>query len=916
MLFANVVLIDETRGGVNDKLEVWRQTLESKEFWLSRTKIEYLECKFSDVMHEDEVVVKLVSQVVCRDDSFKYLGYMIQGNGEIDEDVTHRIVVRWRKWRIASGVLCDKKVPPKLKGKFIEWRSVRSRCMEWSVGQSRTHIQKLKVAEMRMLRWMCGLTRGDRVRNEIIKAKVGVASVEDKMWEVRLRWFEHVMRWGTNASVRWCERFAMDSFWQGRVCKLTPNTTFGWWFSVALKLSDDLHLNEVDSVRLLVSANQEVNKTFFISGDKLSELLDISDDDNKSFIVLAKTPQWQHRVERATEPGPSKAGISSAEDDDQFPSNCLIGYYSENRTEETILLQQQKTVCKEIRKSKNIDKLTSPAFGSHKSAHLVLHLWGLLGREPLEIFRLAAGLWYTERRDLITALYTLLRAVVLDQGLEPDLVADIQRFLDDLINAGVRRRLISLLKELNLEEPSGLGGPNCERYILDSRGALVERRAVVSRERLILAHCLVLSVLVVRASPKDVKDVFSALMDSAVGLSGSTDTLSHQITYSLLFSLVVALISDALSAVPDKTSVLSRDVSFRHEFQESVMVAGNDPVVEGYVDCLRSAWVVHLMLIHDGLDAKDTSASASSNNDIRNIYSCLEVIFSNNVFLSWLNKILLTPAYQNDDEDMIYMYNAYLHKMITCLLSHPLAKDKVFLRLEILLSRNNSDISFIFESCSRGLGPVLGAGEEGRAGVGGGFRSSVMAGVVRDGRGRREARVDRLRVGSWNIGTLQGKSIELVKVLKRWKSNIKCVKETKWVGIKARDVDGYKLWYSRCDRRRNGVGILVDEELREQVVEVKRVSDRLMTITLVVGGVSLHVCYVCVPQVGLAEEEKTRFWVALDEVVRSVSSSKKIVIAGDFNGHIGVLPGGYDDVHGGFGFDDRDDEGAYSVGFC
>lgn len=76
------------------------------------------------------------------------------------------------------------------------------------------------------------------------------------------------------------------------------------------------------------------------------------------------------------------------------------------------------------------------------------------------------------------------------------------------------------------------------------------------------------------------------------------------------------------------------------------MLTGTDPVVESYVDCLRSAWVVHLMLIHDGLDAKDTSASASSNNDIRNINSCLEVIFSNNVFLSWLNKILLTPAYQ------------------------------------------------------------------------------------------------------------------------------------------------------------------------------------------------------------------------------------------------------------------------------
>nr|GMD81582.1 nuclear pore complex protein NUP205 [Ipomoea batatas] len=195
--------------------------------------------------------------------------------------------------------------------------------------------------------------------------------------------------------------------------------------------------------------------------------------------------------------------------------------------------------------------------------------WGLLGRDPLEILRLAAGLWYTERRDLITALYMLLRAVVLDQGLDADLVTDLQRYLEDLINAGVRQRLITLIKELNREEPAGLGGPNCELYILDSRGALVERRAVVSRERLILTHCLILSVLIVRASPKDIKDVFSALKDSAVELNSNTDTIL-QITHGLLFSLVVALVSDALSAVPDKASILTRDASFRHEFQESV----------------------------------------------------------------------------------------------------------------------------------------------------------------------------------------------------------------------------------------------------------------------------------------------------------------------------------------------------------
>ncbi|XAR66900.1 hypothetical protein NMG60_11013275 [Bertholletia excelsa] len=302
--------------------------------------------------------------------------------------------------------------------------------------------------------------------------------------------------------------------------------------------------------------------------------------------------------------------------------------------------------------------------------------WGLLGRDPSEIFRLAAGLWYTERRDLMTALYTLLRAVVLDQGLDADLVADIQKYLEDLINSGLRERLISLIKELNREEPSGLGGPQSEQYVLDSRGALVERRAVVCRERLILGHCLVLSILVVRAGPKDVKDVLSILRDSAVELNGSNDTIKHQITCSLLFSLVIAFISDALSAAPDKASVLSHDASFRHEFHETVIASASDPTVEGFIDCVRLAWAVHVMLIQDAIDARQT-VSSSSSIDLRNIFSCLEIIFSNNVFQFFLDKILRTAAYQNDDEDMIYMYNAYLHKLITCFLSHPLARDKV-----------------------------------------------------------------------------------------------------------------------------------------------------------------------------------------------------------------------------------------------
>ncbi|KAL3351497.1 hypothetical protein AABB24_019876 [Solanum stoloniferum] len=218
MLFADdIVLIDETRDRVNARLEVWRQTLESKGFRLSRTKTEYLGCKFSDVLDETDAEVRLAAQVIPKKESFKYLGAVIQGSGDIDDDVTHRVGAAWMKWRLASGVLCDKKIPPKLKGKF--YRVVVRPAMLygaecWPVKNA--HVHKMHVAEMRMLRWMCGHTRSDKIRNEVIREKVGVASVVDKLREARLRWFGHVKRRSADAPVRRCEVMVVEGTRRGR----------------------------------------------------------------------------------------------------------------------------------------------------------------------------------------------------------------------------------------------------------------------------------------------------------------------------------------------------------------------------------------------------------------------------------------------------------------------------------------------------------------------------------------------------------------------------------------------------------------------------------------------------------------------------------------------------------------------------
>jgi hypothetical protein len=99
MLFTDdVVLVGESRIGLDQKLELWRQTLEANGFRLSRSKTEYIKYDFSATTQE-EGDVRLGGQVVPKKDTFRYLGSMLQKNGDIDEDVSHRIKADWLKWR-------------------------------------------------------------------------------------------------------------------------------------------------------------------------------------------------------------------------------------------------------------------------------------------------------------------------------------------------------------------------------------------------------------------------------------------------------------------------------------------------------------------------------------------------------------------------------------------------------------------------------------------------------------------------------------------------------------------------------------------------------------------------------------------------------------------------------------------------
>ncbi|XP_071739170.1 uncharacterized protein [Rutidosis leptorrhynchoides] len=112
------------------------------------------------------------------------------------------------------------------------------------------------------------------------------------------------------------------------------------------------------------------------------------------------------------------------------------------------------------------------------------------------------------------------------------------------------------------------------------------------------------------------------------------------------------------------------------------------------------------------------------------------------------------------------------------------------------------------------------------------------------------------------------------------KVDIGCVQETRWKGEGAVDVKDYRLWYSGSRIAWNRVGIFLGKPHKDNLVDVGRFSDRIMSVSLIIKEETFTVISAYAPHAG-----------------------------GDLNGHIGAEAEGYEGAHGGFGFGPRNEEG-------
>ena len=143
--------------------------------------------------------------------------------------------------------------------------------------------------------------------------------------------------------------------------------------------------------------------------------------------------------------------------------------------------------------------------------------------------------------------------------------------------------------------------------------------------------------------------------------------------------------------------------------------------------------------------------------------------------------------------------------------------------------------------------------------------------------------IKRLGTTALNVETMTGKG---EKAGRHDEAKKRCTVPTgkgiKWKGNKVMNIGGgCTLFYNAVNGRKNEIGIVVWEELVESVLELKRVSDRLIAKKLEVKESIQNIINTYAPQFGNSMEEKNKFWPELNGLIESVSQQERIVVGAD-----------------------------------
>ena len=192
LLYADdLALVANGKQELQESLEEWNGLFTRHGLKINLEKMEVLH-----VSHQrEELDIELEGRKLTQGDSFMYLGGAVCGDGKTEREVCRRTQAIANVWRAVEGVMADRRISKRLKGKVMS-TCVTPACLYGTETLAMTELQqRLQVCENNWVRKIARVTRADRRRMVELREETGVQrSLTERLVRSRLQWAGHVER--------------------------------------------------------------------------------------------------------------------------------------------------------------------------------------------------------------------------------------------------------------------------------------------------------------------------------------------------------------------------------------------------------------------------------------------------------------------------------------------------------------------------------------------------------------------------------------------------------------------------------------------------------------------------------------------------------------------------------------------------
>ena len=187
----DLVIVAEHCEELQDALEEWNDMFKKHGLKMNLDKTEVMWVG----KHREELNIRLEGKYIKQVNNCVYLGGNISENGRVEVEVRRRMQAGANAWRNLEGVMMDRTISRKLKGKVLDSCVVPASTYGLeTLALSELHQHRLQVCENNWIRRIAGVRRVERRIMKELREEVGTkACIDGKIVKSRMKWAGHMV---------------------------------------------------------------------------------------------------------------------------------------------------------------------------------------------------------------------------------------------------------------------------------------------------------------------------------------------------------------------------------------------------------------------------------------------------------------------------------------------------------------------------------------------------------------------------------------------------------------------------------------------------------------------------------------------------------------------------------------------------